>query len=272
LLDNQKVPDHSFPLEDTLLTMEASSTNALACISPEKPLGGQKVPDHCDADENAISEKAGEITSPYSPTELKYMKDNPLWDLEPYTTDTPSFWQGLRVTSTAGEQYAKKPHDPYNEETFANNLNQEVPTKLHDRDIPKADVTIVIKDLSFWDDLSIWEETSKDLRAQVASKSSMIPYTTVGGRTGELFNAILIDHDRQTSHVTINATFFDVGKNIFKQIMVDKNYLFVGGNLKREEKQSNFLASSYEFNFGKKGTFVYSLTDTKVLAGMCCID
>jgi hypothetical protein len=100
----------------------------------------------------------------------------------------------------------------------------------------------------------------------------MIPYTTVGGRTGELFHAILIDHDGQTPHVTINATFFDVGKNIFKQIMVDKNYLFVGGNLKREEKQSNFLASSYEFNFGKKGTFVYSLTNSKVLGEMCCIE
>jgi CRISPR/Cas system-associated protein Cas10 (large subunit of type III CRISPR-Cas system) len=96
----------------------------------------------------------------------------------------------------------------------------------------------------------------------------MIPYTTLGGRTGELFHAILIDHDGQAPHVTINATLFDVDKNTFEEIMLDKNYLFVGGNFKREDKQWNILSSTYELNFAKKGTFVYPLCLTKVLREM----
>jgi hypothetical protein len=75
------------PFKDTtMVTMKAlESTQVTASISPKKSPGGQKLPADFVTDDNDISKM---VTSPYSPKELKYMRDNPFWDLEPYRSDT----------------------------------------------------------------------------------------------------------------------------------------------------------------------------------------
>jgi hypothetical protein len=56
--------------------------------------------------------------------------------------------------------------------------------------------------------------------------------------------------------VTIRATFFDGAEKAVGDIVAGKTYMFYGGQLRNANDTYNVCSSKFEFNFGKKASYV----------------